>query len=1546
MKKTLLCLTIALTASSFAGQSQLLPDAAAADARRSPRLTVERLTQSAAVPVIERTVSLTPDPSARTMARGMRNVAKFPGASELKVIARAPMPDPTLKFWGAVGYSDHNEAGTMNAHRGFYEIDGAGNFTKLDSYPVSSAPSQPCAYTDDGRVIMLGNNNTYRVFSATTWEETTTLSYSSRDYNLYSVTWDPFTRCLLACVTNLGDNKSDCPYQLVTIDPATMRRVVMADLAVPLYSIAVDPAGKIYALSQDFNFMTYDRDGKSTLIKEKIVPFVLDKAFGGGAMTWDPFNGRLLTGIRGESDEPMASADPFPGCLYAIDPATGDAQMIVQFTYNDEITGMTFPGGIYSGSAPEKATAIVTEFTAGSMNGQVSFTAPLKAVDGSQLVPPLTYYICADGKQMATGTVEPGKNMSVSVIAPESGEHAVTVQMENGSGRGKVDGNTIFIGADVPCAPVSLSASFSGSGLMMLSWPKVENSANGGYVNPDEVLYSIVRYNRTNPDEEPVEWAETKLTSWSAPMQEPETLTDYQFGITATFEGKTSPETLSNIVRAGCFTAPYSYGFPDGDEFTATFTCINYNGESYGGNWEWSYDGWGDNKNGYVRCRRAYGASGEVDKWIVTPGFRFEKDKVYRFDIDVKTNGNNYNERIEVLVGTNPDSPETWTTYIIEPTDFSGSQWRTLTGYITVPSNDRYYVGIHACTPADRSTYYISLDNLSIGQAVNATSPGSVSDVTVEPGPYGTHYSDISFVTPTKNFMQTEDLTSLTSVDVYRNGELAKSFASPALGTRLAFRDDNLTPGAYTYRFVTRNDNGEGPDVTVETYVGVRLPARPDNVMFEENPDKPGEVTITWDAVTTDETGASIPAGYVSYSVVELQGSKQVFIDDVKDATSYTYQAVGPDDMQQFKRYAIFAETESGTGYGLASVMKPVGKDCRLPFTESFADAGVSNPIAIENDAWGTLMDGDIQGGPVAVDGDNGYACMIATNQDQVSDLITGKISLEGARNPYLTFWTYNIVPATGDPDLNEYRIIVDSDGEETALKSFAIAQECRLEGWNRVLVDLKRYAGKTIQVRFRAKAVNFAFTLLDDVRIYDAPDHDLIVKEFSTPAEVKAEKDFKMRVVIENYGAVTENDYTINIYRDGEKVLTAPGKTVSPTQTVFADFTTAMPVMVDAGGHKYHAEIELDGDANPDDNRSYEATVRLKHPKYPVVDDLSGRQEGADVNLTWTRPEIKRVPDMMTEDFEGFDSLTQDFDEWSTMDEDGYPIYGFQDFIFPGILKGAPQSWFVIDNSLPEFDGINSFGARSGTKCLMQFLSEDGACDDWLISPALYGKAQEIDFYARNYYMNDKCEFEFLYSTTEPSDVWGFAAYQFTAVARVNVYSENWTHYTFEVPDGAKYFAVRANTNNGVILMVDDFTFRPLGNSDLTLKGYNVYHNGEKLNDKPVAKPSFVHERPDVNADHVYAVTAVYSKGESVPVMTSVAMNGLGGVSADNMEVSVDGRNIIVSNAALRNVTVATPSGMTVYSGTGALRTVIPVAAPGVYLVYASEKAFKVVVR
>lgn len=109
-------------------------------------------------------------------------------------------------------------------------------------------------------------------------------------------------------------------------------------------------------------------------------------------------------------------------------------------------------------------------------------------------------------------------------------------------------------------------------------------------------------------------------------------------------------------------------------------------------------------------------------------------------------------------------------------------------------------------------------------------------------------------------------------------------------------------------------------------------------------------------------------------------------------------------------------------------------------------------------------------------------------------------------------------------------------------------------------------------------------------------------------------------------------------------------------------------------------------------------------------------------------------------------------------------------------------------------------------------------------------------------------------------------------------------TEYTAELPEGARYFAIRSCAIGASMLMVDDVTYIPASaNTRLEHIGYNVYRNGEKLNDTPVTDTTITDTLAQPGF-HTYAVTALYNVGESRPAKADInVMSGIDGITADD---------------------------------------------------------------
>jgi hypothetical protein len=179
---------------------------------------------------------------------------------------------------------------------------------------------------------------------------------------------------------------------------------------------------------------------------------------------------------------------------------------------------------------------------------------------------------------------------------------------------------------------------------------------------------------------------------------------------------------------------------------------------------------------------------------------------------------------------------------------------------------------------------------------------------------------------------------------------------------------------------------------------------------------------------------------------------------------------------------------------------------------------------------------------------------------------------------------------------------------------------------------------------------------------------------------------------------------------------------------------------------------------------------------------------------------------------------------------------------------------------------------------------------DDWLITPRLDGRAQTIKFWAKAATFDS--EWINVYTSTIDNHHDSFV--KLNDEERIYV-GDGWREYSFDVPDGTSYFAVRC-VRRSVMLMVDDFTFAPATTDEAprTLTGYNIYCDGEMI--AFVAAPETTYTGEKADNDATYYVTAVYEQGESLPsnevnVQASAIEEVMAGMPTDARIYDVQGR-------------------------------------------------------
>ncbi len=174
----------------------------------------------------------------------------------------------------------------------------------------------------------------------------------------------------------------------------------------------------------------------------------------------------------------------------------------------------------------------------------------------------------------------------------------------------------------------------------------------------------------------------------------------------------------------------------------------------------------------------------------------------------------------------------------------------------------------------------------------------------------------------------------------------------------------------------------------------------------------------------------------------------------------------------------------------------------------------------------------------------------------------------------------------------------------------------------------------------------------------------------------------------------------------------------------------------------------------------------------------------------------------------------------------------------------------------------------------------------------------------------------------------------------------KEWTEYTFDVPEGAKHFAIRNHDTDAFMLMLDDFTFAAAGSSaKLSIVGYDVYRDGEKITAEPTGETKFV-DADAAAGEHTYVVVTVYETGMSKGSnAVNVTATGIDDALAAGITVTGENGHIVVAGAEGKLLSIAAIDGRLVYNATASAKVSVSVAT-GVYVVKAGDTIVKVAVK
>ncbi len=851
------------------------------------------------------------------------------------------------------------------------------------------------------------------------------------------------------------------------------------------------------------------------------------------------------------------------------------------------------------------------------------------------------------------------------------------------------------------------------------------------------------------------------------------------------------------------------------------------------------------------------------DNWLFTPEVTLEGGNYYAYAVYFSTGGYGCTERAELGFGkTASAGGMTVAGDIFDITmedDRVYDQVIPRTVVVKADADGEYYLGVHGVSDADM--YMLLVRGIAVSGALDADAPAPVDVFDVYRVDSDEPNATVKFVVPSAT-VAGEALASVDKMELFRDGESIKVWDAVAPGEELEFEDAPEAAGEYAYSIVATAGGKESEPVVVNAAVSLPFCGQAENVTVATGEN--GKVTISWDAPSTDEDGydfGSFKGMKYRVLVTANDGSDPIVVGDFTDETSAEW--TNPNiDKHMFYRFSVAAYNTARVA-DYTHLRTALGKPYELPMKITFNES-VDDLSAMVNaevfDTWdGNWVVTGAQGGVTSgADGEGDKFACVTSSKGKQAVLHTPLINVD-ADYPVLEFdWA-----GVGDDSAsNLYINVVTDDGKTHELTNYVLKEA--MNTWHHERVMLDDFGRQVVRVDFVAEIDNYyrPHVAIDNITVRSLEAVGAAVKTFTAPEAVKENESINFALTVENLGYEPLVDYVVNLYRDGECVASSTDNPeIYPLETAAVSLSDKLN-MTQAGEHTYYAEIVAEGDPDLTDNKSADITVSLAETQYPTVEIAIVDDNGVP-SLTWAAPDMSNLdPDPVLEDFENdaYPAFAIDAaGDWTILNFNDTPTYGVSPYAFEN--SEAAYGWILMNTAKtqPVMDKAG-MEALSGT-CYMGSMAHRTQSDAWLISPELMGTAQTVTFNASASLFAPET-IEFYYSSTGKAKE-DFEQLAIGGATQVNV-PKAWTEYSVDLPEGAKYFAIRCVTTNQYMLKVDDITYLPVGAvSTLALTGYNVYRDGELV--ATTVEPSFA-DAEAAEGSHKYMVTAVYNRGESMP--------------------------------------------------------------------------------
>ena len=872
-----------------------------------------------------------------------------------------------------------------------------------------------------------------------------------------------------------------------------------------------------------------------------------------------------------------------------------------------------------------------------------------------------------------------------------------------------------------------------------------------------------------------------------------------------------------------------------------------------------------------------------ADDWLILPAVKMKKSHVTRMRYTMRTAAENLSEAFEIKAGTTK-SVAGMTISVVPRKEISSAYYTVYEATIAVPEDGAYHIGFHAMSAAGSSA--IVLDNVELEQGPAADIPKPVSEF-VTTSVQGSYDAVLSFTAPTATGSGSPlTAADIVGIQIQRDGTTITTLTGVQPGEKLTYTDRNTPNGDHEYSIVVHGKSGESDAVKSKIYVGYDVPYSPRNVNVEAQDDC---VLVSWNAVGSEGTHYHyVDPARITYNIYlydEENGEYVKVATTPAGATSYRYN-VNPDEGPN--QVLLFAVESADEQNGFISARREespriiVGKPYALPYDD---DLSMNSPYSwfVLEEPVGTTTDGWVFGSTGGANNRNVVyvKCAYPTSEAEIS---TGKIYVKDAVKPVLTFQYY-----LGSIAYNDQMevIITRSDSKDPIAVAVCDRFSPPSSEWIIKSVNLTKYITpetRWITVSFKAYGAPALqegrdYQMLSNVRVIDVVDSDLGISLMSASSSLKYNGAMNMSVKVQNLGSavVKKSDYAVVLYKNGKRVSEAENVNIQPFSE--AQLSLRYECCGPDEDENLHFEARIESANDPvTANNSVATDVMLVRPQLPQISALNSSRGDASsvITLSWDQPQ--RTIEPVNEDFESYDAF-------SIGEEvlDDYTVYfkpQTTDYCGSGLYPHAGEAIgsLVFDNVKAGFGNTGAYAPHSGNQCLVVFNGEQDM-DTWLITPELSGKAQTISFYTSALTGNwGPEEFNVLYSMK------GIDKGDFKAINPVPLTEKDswaWNARSFDVPEGAKFFAIQVVSKNKMGFKLDDLTFERVRGLDINILGYNVYVDGVlaatvSASDNPMTAIDLDHKAQ-------VGVSIVTDWGEGAPYTVTVDPTTTGVMSLSN---------------------------------------------------------------